>query len=64
MMLTRMALVFGAMMLLAVPVIAQSESLKGEEAPGFRLPTYSGEETVSLDDLRGKIVVLHFGTGW
>lgn len=32
---------------------------EGEEAPGFTLPSQSGEE-VSLDDFRGRKVVLYF----
>jgi len=35
----------------------------GGQAPGFSLPALDGA-TVSLADLRGKIVVLHFGAGW
>ncbi len=32
-------------------------------APTFRLSTLDGK-MVALADLRGKIVVLHFGAGW
>lgn len=35
----------------------------GSPAPPFDLPSLDGEQ-VSLADLRGKLVVLHFGTGW
>jgi peroxiredoxin len=35
----------------------------GEPAPEFALPSATGE-TVSLADLRGKYVVIHFGTSW
>ncbi len=35
----------------------------GEPAPQFNLPTIEGK-SVSLTELRGKIVVLHFGAGW
>ncbi len=34
-----------------------------EEAPAFSLETVSGE-TVSLDKLKGKIVVIHFAASW
>lgn len=49
---------------LALPAPAQADSLKGERAPGFDLPTLSGEQRIALRDLRGSIVVLHFGAGW
>lgn len=49
--------------LLVLPALAQSDSLKDEPAPGFDLPTLTGEQ-LALQDLRGKIVVLHFGAGW
>ncbi len=48
--------------LLAVP--AEAEALKGKPAPRFELPTLSGDARISLRDLKGTIVVLHFGTGW
>lgn len=51
-------------MLLALPALAQADSLKGEPAPGFDLPTLSGDQRIALRDLRGSIVVLHFGAGW
>lgn len=43
---------------------ARAEALTGKAAPGFDLPTISGDSRVSLSGLAGKIVVLHFGTGW
>jgi peroxiredoxin len=35
----------------------------GEPAPSFVLPSVTGE-TVSLADLRGRYLVIHFGTSW
>ncbi|MFZ5875082.1 MAG: TlpA disulfide reductase family protein [Nitrospirota bacterium] len=35
----------------------------GEEAPGFSLPTLSGE-TVTLDGLKGKVLLLNFWASW
>lgn len=35
----------------------------GEPAPGFALSTLDGGK-LSLADLKGKLVVLHFGAGW
>ncbi len=55
-------LVAAVIALLALP--AEAEALKGKPAPGFDLPTLSGDARISLQDLKGKIVVLHFGTGW
>lgn len=44
-------------------VEAEGPSLTGVEAPGFDLPSLDGDP-VNLADLRGKLVVLHFGAGW
>ena len=35
----------------------------GEAAPAFSLSTLDGNK-LSLADLKGKLVVLHFGAGW
>ena len=35
----------------------------GQAAPGFSLSTLDGNK-LSLADLKGKLVVLHFGAGW
>jgi hypothetical protein len=47
-----------------IALTAQAEAVNGKAAPGFDLPTLSGDARVSLSGLEGKIVVLHFGTGW
>lgn len=39
------------------------QPMVGQQAPAFSLPTLEGK-TLRLADLRGKIVVLHFGAGW
>jgi hypothetical protein len=36
----------------------------GQSAPGFSLPTVAGGDTVSLADLKGSYLVIHFGTSW
>lgn len=59
-----MALAISTSILLALPAFAQTDTLKGKPAPQFDLPTLSGSQNVALEDLRGKIVVLHFGAGW
>jgi hypothetical protein len=38
-------------------------SLLGQAAPSFRLNNLDGG-TVSLEGLRGRFVVLHFGASW
>jgi len=35
-----------------------------EEAPGFELPTLSGEASETLEDYRGQVVVLNFWASW
>jgi cytochrome oxidase Cu insertion factor (SCO1/SenC/PrrC family) len=47
----------------SVPVQAGDQPMLGQPAPGFSLESLSGD-TVSLEGLRGKVVVLHFGAGW
>jgi cytochrome oxidase Cu insertion factor (SCO1/SenC/PrrC family) len=36
----------------------------GQTAPLFRLTDVLSGKTVSLEDLRGRTVVLHFGASW
>jgi len=50
-------------MLVTVPSLAQEPSLLNKPAPEFDLPSLGGDR-VDLTDLRGRIVVLHFGAGW
>ena len=38
--------------------------LVDQPAPTFRLPDVVGGEEVSLQDLRGRIIVLHFAASW
>ncbi|MGE0454602.1 MAG: TlpA family protein disulfide reductase [Vicinamibacteria bacterium] len=53
-----------AALLLAAPrVSAQAPPLLGQPAPPFRLADLEGR-TLSLGDLRGRLVVLHFGASW
>jgi len=39
-------------------------AMLGEPAPPFRLPDVRSGEEVSLEDLRGRIIVLHFAASW
>lgn len=53
-----------AAFLLASAALAQmKQPWIGNPAPPFSLPTLDGK-TLSLSDLKGKLVVLHFGAGW
>jgi len=53
--------------LVAVPATGFAEELPqpmiGEAAPAFTLENLQGEK-LSLADLRGKFVVIHFATSW
>jgi len=60
------SLAAAALLLLSLsgPTHAQDPPpLVGKPAPAFGLPTLDGGH-VDLADQRGRIVVLHFGTGW
>ena len=61
------AMTFAVAALLAVPAPAGAPPAKhpmlGEAAPAFRLRDLAGR-SLSLGDLRGKLVVLHFGASW
>jgi len=51
-------------LLLAVAALAQvKQPWIGNPAPSFSLSTLDGKK-LSLSDFKGKLVVLHFGTGW
>lgn len=39
-------------------------SMLGQPAPSFRLTDVLSGKTFSLEDLRGRTVVLHFGASW
>jgi hypothetical protein len=39
-------------------------SMLGRPAPSFRLTDVQSGKTVSLEDMRGRTVVLHFGASW
>lgn len=43
--------------------VAADQPMLGQPAPPFRLKDLDGK-TLSLADLRGKLVVLHFGASW
>jgi cytochrome oxidase Cu insertion factor (SCO1/SenC/PrrC family) len=57
----------GVVLLLASPAVSAPAQTKqpwiGNPAPSFSLPTLDGKR-LSLSDLRGQFVVLHFGAGW
>jgi cytochrome oxidase Cu insertion factor (SCO1/SenC/PrrC family) len=65
---TRFAGLAGALAgLVAVPcaaVGAAGQPMIGEPAPPFRLTDLQTGQPLGLEDLRGKIVVLHFGASW
>ncbi len=57
-------LVFSAVFLLAVSALAQmKQPWIGNPAPPFSLSALDGKK-LALSDLKGKLVVLHFGAGW
>jgi cytochrome oxidase Cu insertion factor (SCO1/SenC/PrrC family) len=39
-------------------------AMVGRPAPPFRLTDVMSGKTLALEDLRGRTVVLHFGTSW
>jgi cytochrome oxidase Cu insertion factor (SCO1/SenC/PrrC family) len=42
---------------------AQSQPFIGQPAPDFRLSDLEGR-TLSLSELKGRFIVLHFGASW
>jgi hypothetical protein len=55
-----------ALALSAAPVGAADPagSMLGRPAPAFRLTDVRSGQSVSLEDMRGRTVVLHFGASW
>ena len=57
-----------AVVLVSVGSVALAENpaaaLLDQPAPPFRLPDVVSGEEVSLEDLRGRIIVLHFAASW
>jgi hypothetical protein len=61
--------VIGSAVALTLTSIAVSANdpaavMLGERAPAFSLKEVRTGETHSLEDFRGKFVVLHFGASW
>ena len=53
-----------AALLLGLAAVGTADQpMIGQPAPGFDLCSLNGD-SLSLADLRGKFVVLHFGAGW
>ncbi|HSG98454.1 MAG TPA: hypothetical protein VLB27_00295 [candidate division Zixibacteria bacterium] len=46
----------------AAPALAQQPML-GEPAPPIKLPTVRGD-SLDLNSLRGKYIIMHFGASW
>ncbi len=67
--IVRLSIVIALVALGAGTIRAQEESeaapqpMIGMDAPGFELQSIGGD-TLSLADLRGKFVVIHFGASW
>lgn len=63
---TRFSATLGILLWAAAALLTAGElkqPMIGESAPPVRLQTLDGK-TLDFSDLRGKFVVLHFGTGW
>ena len=50
--------------MLAESAAGAEQPMLGEPAPTFRLQDLLSGKTISLEDLRGRFVVLHFGASW
>ena len=44
-------------------LLGADHPMLGESAPMFELHSLDGEQWIS-NDLRGQVIVLHFGAGW
>lgn len=62
------ALILGLAVVLALAFQRDPHDIKtgtvGKPAPAFALPSLTGSETLSLDQYKGKIVVLNFWASW
>jgi len=56
-------LVFLMSVATAMPANQIKQPMIATSAPPFKLSSLTGEQ-LALSDLRGKVVVLHFGAGW
>ncbi|PWT89415.1 MAG: hypothetical protein C5B54_08955 [Acidobacteria bacterium] len=55
--------VLGIGLTIAIAIAAVKQPMIGTAAPLYKIQSLDGK-LVSLSDLRGKVVVLHFGAGW
>lgn len=64
---TKTGRVISMLVVAFLPAVAALSEMKqpwiGTPAPPFSLSTLDGKK-LSLSDLKGKLVVLHFGAGW
>jgi len=64
--MSRLATLTSALALLGGPAGAAdpAAAMLGQPAPTFRLEDVRTGEVVSLDEFRGRFIVLHFGASW
>jgi len=60
----QLALALALRGILAAAAETARQPMLGEPAPTFRLQDLLSGKTISLEDLRGRFVVLHFGASW
>lgn len=53
----------GLVVLITAAAGQMKQQMLGEPAPAFDLPSVQGD-SVSLESLRGKLVVIHFAASW
>ena len=58
-----LSLLVAALLPAVTAVSEMKQPWLGEPAPAFSLSTLDGHK-LALADLKGKLVVLHFGAGW